>query len=54
VIEGDLPEGMRARCAWCQQIKDASGGAFVEIKPSTGATRLFRCSDCSENESAAA
>jgi hypothetical protein len=47
IIEGEFPEGMNARCAWCRKVAAVSGGRFVTVNvPGTGATSMFRCSDC--------
>jgi hypothetical protein len=49
IIEGDFPEGMNARCAWCRKVAAVSGGEFVTVNvPGTGATSVFKCSTCSD------
>ncbi len=54
IIEGNFPEGMQARCAWCRDVAPVNEGEFVvSTRPGNGPSRLFRCSDCSEKESAA-
>ncbi|MDQ3662655.1 MAG: hypothetical protein M3526_00585 [Actinomycetota bacterium] len=56
IIEGDYPEGMTARCAWCRKIAAVSAGRFVSVHvPGTGATSVFKCPDClgGEREGAA-
>jgi hypothetical protein len=51
IIEGRFPEGLRARCAWCRAVAAADEGRFLEVVvPGTGATRVFKCSDCVESE----
>lgn len=52
IIEGNFPEGMHARCAWCRKVAPAGEGEFLDIKvPGTGATKVFRCSDCRDQRS---
>jgi hypothetical protein len=56
VIDGNFPEGMQARCAWCRQIQAIVEGEMVSVRAgASGATRMFKCSDCvaEENEGAA-
>ncbi len=55
IIEGEFPEGMNARCAWCRKVGAVAAGEFVTVDiPGTGATRVFRCGSCvSERNSAA-
>ncbi len=49
IIEGNYPEGMQARCAWCRKVAAVEEGQFVETEPhASGASRLFRCADCAE------
>jgi uncharacterized protein YlaI len=51
VIEGDFPEGMTARCAWCRRIEQVAEGEMIAARrPGSGAMRLFKCSDCQERE----
>ena len=51
IIEGDYPEGMTARCAWCRKIAAVSTGRFVSVHvPGTGATSVFKCPDCLDGE----
>ena len=55
IIEGSYPEGMHARCAWCRKVAPAAEGEFVEVTvPGTGATKVFKCSDCRERSDSAA
>jgi hypothetical protein len=56
VIDGNFPEGMRARCAWCRRIEPIIEGEMVSAHTGgNGATRMFKCSGCltEENEGAA-
>jgi hypothetical protein len=47
IIEGEFPEGMTARCAWCRKVAAVAEGRFVTVNvPGTGATSMFRCSEC--------
>ena len=53
VIEGNFPEGMQARCAWCGNVQGVEDGQL--ISPSLrggGATRLFKCGKCLEEGAA--
>lgn len=51
VIEGDFPEGMRARCAWCQTIESVEEGQMIaSAHRGAGPTRIFRCSKCASGE----
>ncbi len=53
VIEGRFPEGMKSRCAWCGSVVEVTEGEFVETKRSAvGASRLFRCNECSDRSAA--
>ncbi len=52
VIEGNFPEGMQARCAWCQRIEAVVEGEMMSVtRGGSGATRMFRCSECLAEES---
>ena len=47
IIEGTYPEGMRARCAVCAEVRLVSDGKMVGIdEVHRGATRFFICDDC--------
>ncbi|MDQ4145457.1 MAG: hypothetical protein M3198_17290 [Actinomycetota bacterium] len=51
VIEGNFPEGMRARCAWCQTIEPVEQGQMLaSVHRGAGPTRLYRCSKCVDGE----
>ena len=51
VIEGNFPEGMRARCAWCQTIEEVEQGQMLAAEHrGSGPTRLYRCSKCLDEE----
>ena len=51
VIEGNFPEGMQARCAWCQSIEPVEDGQMIpSAHRGAGPSRLFRCSKCAETE----
>ena len=52
VIDGNFPEGMQARCAWCGQIEEIVEGEMVSARAgASGATRMFKCSRCLTEES---
>jgi hypothetical protein len=51
IIEGEFPEGMSARCAWCRKVGAVAEGEFVAVNvPGTGATQVFRCGACLDGE----
>lgn len=52
VIDGNFPEGMQARCAWCREIQPIEEGEMVSSQGrGSGATRMFKCSECLTEES---
>ena len=52
VIDGNFPEGMQARCAWCTRIEQIVEGEMVSVRTGgNGATRMFRCSECLAEQS---
>lgn len=54
IIEGDFPEGMKARCAWCGRVREVSQGEFVDSSLlAAGPGKVFRCAECGNRESAA-
>jgi hypothetical protein len=53
LIDGNYPEGMKARCAWCGNVREVAQGAFVEMPRRTdGPARAFRCKDCADGRAA--
>ena len=53
VIQGEYPEGMRARCGGCEKVFDIADGSLVEIKGrGSQATRIFLCASCLERTNA--
>ena len=53
VIEGNFPEGMQARCAWCGDVQAVEEGQMLDtIRRGPGATHLFKCSKCLEEGAA--
>lgn len=53
VIEGEYPEGMRARCAWCGNIREVARGAFVDLpRRGDGPSKAFRCGECADTRAA--
>jgi hypothetical protein len=54
IIEGNFPEGMKARCAWCGNVREVTDGEFLDSSLlAAGPGKVFRCSDCHDKESAA-
>lgn len=50
VINGEYPEGMQARCAWCGEVRPVIEGSFVGgARPGIGAARVFRCGECQKD-----
>ena len=48
VIQGDFPEGMQARCAFCARVESVAEGELLEVnRTGMGPSRVFRCSACS-------
>ncbi|MFN2593811.1 MAG: hypothetical protein ABR579_02840 [Actinomycetota bacterium] len=55
IINGEYPEGMQARCAWCADIRPISEGTFVDAaRPGVGAARVFRCETCEQDQESSA
>ncbi len=56
IIEGQFPQDMQARCAWCRRVETVGEGRFVAVEvPGTGHTQMFKCSSClKEGEGSAA
>ena len=53
VIEGNFPEGMQARCAWCSTVQSVEEGELMSIaRRGGGATRVFKCGKCLEEGAA--
>lgn len=47
VIDGEYPEGMKARCAWCGNVQPVDEGELVASRTKgDGPSRLYMCSDC--------
>ncbi len=54
ILEGNFPEGMKARCGWCGRVRDVTEGEFLDSELlAAGPGKVFRCSECSKRESAA-
>lgn len=54
IIEGQFPEGMQARCAWCGNVREVTKGEFVDSSLiAAGPGKVFRCAECADKESAA-
>lgn len=55
VIEGQYPDGMQARCAWCARVEEVQNGQFCTVKKTgEGPAKLYKCSQCLEDESSSA
>jgi hypothetical protein len=47
LIDGEYPEGMKARCARCEKVRAIAQGELFEVSPhAEGPQRVFVCSDC--------